>query len=456
MDRVLFPDLHDLYTDNVIEMQDRMETELQQRLRHVTLQRGVAEGLDATTSTDAVDVAAGYAYNDSGDLITLAAPDSIAVGAGDVNKWVVIENVATNALADAHPITGTSAWRRVTQVATLSLTAAPTADQVKLCLITVVSVGNPPTINTDPANRTLLSLGVSGILGGSVQNPFVVVAADGSGNYTDLASAVTALPSTGGMIFVKEGTYALTAAVVIDKPNVLIQGAGALSRFVIDGLAAGIQVDGSGSGSIEGVQIENLGFDWSSDPGAGDNAAITVAYAAGTKLSDLHIKDTFGITTPHGVVLLEGASDTRVRRVYGENLERILYGNPSAAAQRGIFDVRGTNCKYGVYLEAGCDFSLITDCDVVGNGGVGSYGVYIDAGSDDVVVNACDISAFMIGVYTDAIGTVVTGSVIHQNLSAGVQLFTASVGCVVRANNLRINPITLQDMGTSNSYGDNV
>ena len=72
-------------------------------------------------------------------------------------------------------------------------------------------------------------------------------------DFTDLQSAVAALPSTGGKIFVKAGTYPITSTVQIGMSNVQIQGEGmGITKFVADaGMTASpvIEVNNPGAGS---------------------------------------------------------------------------------------------------------------------------------------------------------------------------------------------------------------
>lgn len=54
----------------------------------------------------------------------------------------------------------------------------------------------------------------------------VVVAADGSGETTDIQEGIDMLPAGGGVVYVKEGTYTVTSSIVINKSNVSIIGSG--------------------------------------------------------------------------------------------------------------------------------------------------------------------------------------------------------------------------------------
>jgi len=55
----------------------------------------------------------------------------------------------------------------------------------------------------------------------------LVVATDGTGDFTDIQTAIDALPATGGCVYIKEGTYALTATITIPNDNISLLGCGA-------------------------------------------------------------------------------------------------------------------------------------------------------------------------------------------------------------------------------------
>lgn len=53
-----------------------------------------------------------------------------------------------------------------------------------------------------------------------------VVAKDGTGDFTDIQSAIDALPSAGGVVYIKEGTYSSASTITIDGDKVSVIGAG--------------------------------------------------------------------------------------------------------------------------------------------------------------------------------------------------------------------------------------
>lgn len=54
----------------------------------------------------------------------------------------------------------------------------------------------------------------------------IVVAADGSGHYTDIQDGIDALPAAGGVVYIKEGTYSITTSILIQKHYITVVGAG--------------------------------------------------------------------------------------------------------------------------------------------------------------------------------------------------------------------------------------
>ena len=93
----------------------------------------------------------------------------------------------------------------------------------------VDGIGNSVLVNGRlPLNATpfVLSPGPAGAL------PFVTVSADGTGDFTDLQSAINSLGSAGGRIVVKAGTYQVgSTGIRFSSNNITIEGAGPATRF---------------------------------------------------------------------------------------------------------------------------------------------------------------------------------------------------------------------------------
>ena len=463
MKQALFPDGFDIYTSDLEFIQDTLEAEVQDRMKHVTLTGGVASGLGVTPGNDKITVADGEAYTElERELIRyIAGPEDIAVdAAADLNKWLVIFNVVSLSTVDSHPITGVADFRRQILTPSLALTATPLSSQVKLCKITGTSAGNPPTLDTDPPERELLSLGIGA--SGSATNPFVVVASDGTGDFTTLQAGIDSLPSGGGMVYVKHGTYALTSRVTITDSNVRILGSGdgtLVTMTAADSIM--IDVDGTGPG-VGNISLESMRFDWAGDPGGGqNNAAIRALDAANVSIRRCTFENSGAATAPIGVWIADGSEAVRVINCFSPTTNGInigVLGEPSASAVNCI--VRGCTFRavsWGVRGRAGCDNWAIHSN--IFDGGSGVAGIEVDDCTDWAIADNIIQSVFTSGI--SILSTVATvGMCITGNLSTGHTngLFIAASAdrTVYDGNNFRNNGTPISGTGTNFVAGNNI
>lgn len=71
-----------------------------------------------------------------------------------------------------------------------------------------------------------------------------VVAQDGTGDFTTIQAAVNSLPSTGGVVYIKEGTYIISTAITWTQDNIAIIGGGNGTLVRADANIAMISVGG--------------------------------------------------------------------------------------------------------------------------------------------------------------------------------------------------------------------
>lgn len=99
----------------------------------------------------------------------------------------------------------------------------------------------------------------------------VVVAADGSGDTTDIQEGIDQLPAAGGVVYIKEGTYTITARIEITTHNVSLMGTGYSTIITTAGdvdliyiesvdhiIIADLSLIGSGEGNLLNTGINVL------------------------------------------------------------------------------------------------------------------------------------------------------------------------------------------------------
>lgn len=89
-----------------------------------------------------------------------------------------------------------------------------------------------------------------------------VVALDGSGDFSSIQEAIDALPSTGGVVYIKEGTYNISKTITILKSNISLIGAGnSTILFLVAGVHSDLLKIGNGTTTLEGIKIKDLKID---------------------------------------------------------------------------------------------------------------------------------------------------------------------------------------------------
>jgi hypothetical protein len=110
----------------------------------------------------------------------------------------------------------------------------------------------------------------------------MLVASDGTGNYTGLQAAINALPS-GGSVYVKPGTY--TGSITVVQPNISLRGLGGDPTQVIlshsGGAFANGQVQNQYAGEFNVSQNNSSQLPAGSSTFTGDEASATIVVAKG-------------------------------------------------------------------------------------------------------------------------------------------------------------------------------
>jgi parallel beta-helix repeat protein len=124
----------------------------------------------------------------------------------------------------------------------------------------------------------------------------VIVAADGSGDYTTIQDGINALPAAGGLVFVKNGTYEISATITIAKSNVALIGQG---EATIIRLANGANVNaitiGDAVSSYSNILIQNLKVDGNGTQQTSNGRAIDIlGLVTNIKILGVHFINNYG------------------------------------------------------------------------------------------------------------------------------------------------------------------
>ena len=225
--------------------------------------------------------------------------------------------------------------------------------------------------------------------------PFLIVAADGSGDFTDIQAAIDALPITGGEIHVKAGTYTITEFIDVNKDNVTIKGAGISTKvttivnirvFNVAGnycTISNLQVYGSGGGANDGIlvnfnnahtRIDNCIID-NCDDGIVVDYNTEDTYIVGCLIQN-NAKN--GITTP--TLPFQFAENTHVIncRFYNNDLDGINIERSNNWEIRG--NICDDNSSDGIAVVGNSDNNIVEGNQCINNG---AYGITITSVNGD-------------------------------------------------------------------------
>ena len=221
----------------------------------------------------------------------------------------------------------------------------------------------------------------------------IIVATDGSGDYNcdgtadevEINEALSNLPSTGGIVLLKKGTYTVAGSIDILKSSVILQGEGKATKiFLVNSGNVDIIRIGNGTTIVNDCVVENLMVD-------GNKANQTSLGAA---------------------VVIYGSSGTKA-------LRNIVRG------------CRFTNCNLDALKLIYADKSIIQNNVIDENTGGAGIGIFSSSQSNDILGNVLIHNAY--GVYSNSHYNNVVGNIFVDNPSYGVYL-NGVVNCNVSGN----------------------
>lgn len=263
----------------------------------------------------------------------------------------------------------------------------------------------------------------------------VVVAVDGTGDFTNIQDGLDSLPATGGCVYVKEGTYIITASITIPSNNIAIIGCGRSTiiqttlniRMITANLKSGLLIERIslyGAGALhplnDGIMFAQVSLSrisqcWIHDCG---RYGISLSLSYGVTISGNHVYDNIS----DGIYIVSSADNNNI-------IENVCYSNGGAGIN--IIEARmniiaGNNCydnENGIYVNDG---DYISICG-----------------------NVCTSNEYD-GIYLLGYFCSVTGNVCMNNgvggVGAGIRLFR-SYWCSVTGNVCSTDWPATQDYG---------
>jgi len=227
----------------------------------------------------------------------------------------------------------------------------------------------------------------------------VVVSQDGTGDAASIQEGIDLLPKTGGVVYIKEGTYTITEKITIDKDNSILIGAsrGAIIRtdLAIDILEINASY----------ITIQEL--------------TINGNIPAAANLAE------------NGITLINAKAGINIVRCNILNLEKsgILMDDGAG----GGADIKITGCTIsGTIKEYGIDTQTYRRCIIVGN----------KIGGGDIA-----------GIHSNGFNNIISGNIV---IDCGIGIHMESTENIMVFNELINNTTNYTDDGTNTQIGHNI
>ena len=221
----------------------------------------------------------------------------------------------------------------------------------------------------------------------------VIVALDGTGDTDNIQEGIDLLPITGGVVFIKEGTYNITEEILISYDNIALQGTGYGTK--IETNTAGIKLIkcvGADYTTIRDIQLDgnsvSAAIIWLE---TSDNCIVegcfihhgnNAIYQWGTSHNNSIINNKIDTFTISAIELNSGGDRT------------IIIGNTiTGAGLYGMWIASGDYCVINGNNISGCTRSAIFGSTsysaIIGNVCTGNttYGIELDSGDKNIITN---------------------------------------------------------------------
>ncbi|KKT62455.1 MAG: hypothetical protein UW55_C0012G0015 [Candidatus Giovannonibacteria bacterium GW2011_GWA2_44_26] len=297
----------------------------------------------------------------------------------------------------------------------------------------------------------------------------IIVATDGSGDYNcdgtadevEINEALNSLPSSGGIVRLKKGTYNIAGSIDMLKSSVILQGEGKSSKIFLSnsGNVDIIRV-GNGTTIVNDCVVEDLMVDGNKANQTSLGSAVIIWGASGTKalrnivrgcrLTNCYLDCLKLIFADKGMI---------ENNVIDENIGGAGIGIFSSSQANSIIGNVLLHNLYGIYSNA--HYNNVTGNVIVDNT---SYGVYLNGVLNFNVSGNWfgSIAFFQTGVYlaANASRTAITGNSFYQPYRAILGAASATVlGNVISGNSIYLanqEAIYLQAGANQNNISGNM
>jgi len=248
-----------------------------------------------------------------------------------------------------------------------------------------------------------------------------IVAADGSGDFEDIQEAINDLPSSGGVVYIKEGTYEVSSVISISKSNVSLIGAG--KSTVISSSASPV----ISASSVDNVLISQLFFSsppgWAIYLGSSSESAISYCWISNcgdnsiqvTGCQEIFISNCF-ISGGPGIGIESNSSSSLL-------ISNLISDKESGVYLTGDNNIVSSNrilsCGNGAGVEVETSHSIITSNFISDSG---DHGIILYSSSRrNIISNNQVLSSFGYGVQIQGDYNLLLGNVLYNNSAGAYQ-----------------------------------
>jgi len=261
--------------------------------------------------------------------------------------------------------------------------------------------------------------------------PTNIVAQDGTGTHTDIQQAIDDLPTDGGKVYIKEGTYIISSRIYIKKSNVTIEGAGDGTILkAADNFHDYMIYIGDGINTYYSIFLNNFTIDHNDTGYSGADVAIVIDdYVHTPHITNLYFKNVGG----SGIVITSGQEQIIISQCRFVNIFSAAIN--ATAGILFIHDNYFSNCNNTIQLTNVSSANIMNNYFILGEG---ITGVYCSGSEHYLICNNTFISnnpsTTTYGIYLGGTGK---RAVISNNTfkNMGIAIYLSSTSSCEISNN---------------------